>query len=88
MGRLSDIKPPDLSEEMEVEETLENVSERVVVDKDEYRPPTVVSQRSKKRKHIAISEDPWLSGSKQLSKKDLIFHHNEVVQRMEKKSRI
>ena len=78
----------DPSEEMEVEGTSETVSERVVVDEDKYRPPTVVSQKSKECKHIAISEDPWLSGSKQLSQKDHIFERNEVVRRIEKKSRL
>ena len=66
-------------EEMEVEETLEKISERVIVDEDEHRPLTVVSNNNKKRKHTAMSDDPWISGSEQLSKKDVIYNRGEVV---------
>ena len=49
----------DPSEEMEADETAETISERVIVDEDKYRPPTVTSNKnSKKRMHLDISKIP------------------------------
>ena len=78
----------DPSEEMEVDETSATISERVTVDEDEYRPPTVTSNKKEKRKHLNISDDPWSSGSKHLAKTDVLYDRGEVVRRMGKKIRI
>ena len=66
----------------------DQLTERVLVDEDEYRPPTVTSNKKEKRKHINISDDPWRSGLELIAKKDVIYNRGEVVRRMTKKIRI
>ena len=73
---------------MEADESSDQITERVVVDEDEYRPPTVTSNKKEKRKHLNISDDPWRSGLELIAKKDVIYNRGEVVRRMTKKMRI
>lgn len=83
-GAIAGIDP---LEELVQGETLESNSEIVLVDEDEHRPQSAVSN-TKKRKHTSISDDPWSSGFEQLSEKDVVYDRGEVVRRMRKKIRI